>query len=51
MNPPLAIDEGRFVNIHGLEQWVSLRGTQLDNPVLLIIPGAGAGMSGPGRTR
>ncbi len=45
MNPPLAIDDGRFVSIHGLEQWVSLRGTRLDNPVLLIIPGAGAGMS------
>jgi pimeloyl-ACP methyl ester carboxylesterase len=41
-----AIDEGRFVNIHGLEQWVTLRGTHVDNPVLLIIPGPGAGMSG-----
>jgi pimeloyl-ACP methyl ester carboxylesterase len=40
-----AIDEGRFVNIHGLEQWVSLRGSHVDNPVLLIIPGPGVGLS------
>jgi pimeloyl-ACP methyl ester carboxylesterase len=39
------IDAGRFLNIHGLEQWVSLRGSHADNPVLLIIPGPGAGMS------
>jgi len=40
-----AIDEGSFVTIHGLEQWVTLRGKDVGNPVLLIIPGAGAGMS------
>ena len=39
------IDEGRYVDIHGLEQWVTLRGSRADNPVLLIIPGLGAGMS------
>ena len=42
---PTAIEEARFVDIHGLEQWVTLRGQRTTNPILLIIPGAGAGMA------
>lgn len=41
--PNRPIDEGLFVDIHGLEQWVTLRGTNANNPVLMIIPGPGAG--------
>jgi len=36
---PLAIDEGQFVEINGVEQWVTVRGRDADNPVLLILHG------------
>lgn len=39
------IDEGLFVDVHGVEQWITLRGERRDNPVLLTIPGPGAGFS------
>ncbi len=43
----LAIDEGSFVNINGYEQWITIRGRSLENPVFLWIHGGpgGAGMS------
>ena len=37
------IDQGLFVDVHGVEQWITLRGERRDNPVLLFIPGCGAG--------
>ena len=40
------IDEGLFVTIHGVDQWVTMRGYDLNNPVLLLISGAGAALSG-----
>jgi pimeloyl-ACP methyl ester carboxylesterase len=40
---PNGIDEGRFININGLDQWVTIRGQNLDNPVLLYLHG-GPGM-------
>ena len=39
------IDEGVFADVHGVEQWVTLRGESRTNPVLLMIPGPGAGFS------
>lgn len=36
---PLAIDEGQFVAINGVEQWVTARGRDAGNPVLLILHG------------
>lgn len=39
------IDEGLFVDVHGVEQWVTLRGADRGNPVVLFIPGPGAGFS------
>jgi pimeloyl-ACP methyl ester carboxylesterase len=39
------IDEGLFADVHGVAQWITLRGDRRDNPVLLIIPGPGAGFS------
>src|SRR5688500_15631513 len=41
-----AVEEARFVNIHGVEQWVTLRGRDRANPVLMIVGGAGAALSG-----
>ena len=41
----LSIDDGLFVDIHGLEQWVTLRGRDVGNPALMIVTGAGAAFS------
>lgn len=35
----LAIDEGAFVEINGVEQWVAARGRDAENPVLLLLHG------------
>jgi pimeloyl-ACP methyl ester carboxylesterase len=43
---PNGIDEERFVRIGGEEQWVTIRGRNRDNPVILIVGGLGA--DGPG---
>jgi len=41
-----AIDEGLFLDINGIEQWVTIRGQDQRNPVLLILHGGpGMGMS------
>jgi len=39
------IDEGLFVEVNGLEQWVVMRGTAAENPALLIISGPGVALS------
>ncbi|MEO8114405.1 MAG: alpha/beta hydrolase [Phenylobacterium sp.] len=36
---PMAIDEGLFVDINGMPQWVTLRGADLANPVMLLLHG------------
>jgi pimeloyl-ACP methyl ester carboxylesterase len=43
---PNGIDEQRFVRIGGQDQWVTIRGRDRDNPVILIVGGLGA--DGPG---
>ena len=46
----LAIDEGAFVNINGVDQWVTIRGQDLSNPVLLFLhggPGLGSAFLAP----
>ncbi|HEY8574247.1 alpha/beta hydrolase [Phenylobacterium sp.] len=40
-----AIDEGLFAPIRGEEQWVTIRGRDRGNPVVMILGGAGAGLS------
>ena len=39
------IDEGMFVEIHGLQQWVTVRGSDQSNPVLLVVHGTGFALS------
>jgi pimeloyl-ACP methyl ester carboxylesterase len=35
----MPIDEGLFVDFNGVEQWITLRGRDLSNPVLLMLHG------------
>lgn len=41
----IPVDEARFVSIDGVDQWVTIRGQDRNNPVLLIVGGAGAALS------
>ena len=38
------IEEGRFVSVRGVDQWITIRGEDRCNPALLILAGPGAGM-------
>ncbi len=42
---PISIDEGRFVPINGKNQWITVRGDNIGNPVLLILSGPGVALS------
>jgi pimeloyl-ACP methyl ester carboxylesterase len=42
IHTPNGIDEGRYVLIGGLRQWVQIRGESRDNPVLLFVHGGPA---------
>jgi pimeloyl-ACP methyl ester carboxylesterase len=47
---PQPIDEGMFVPINGLDQWVTIRGSDTHNPVILFLhggPGAASSSSAP----
>lgn len=43
------VDEGLFVTIGGVGQWVTLRGRDLRNPVVLIVSGPGVAFSAMAR--
>ena len=42
--PPTPVNEQAFVQIGGIEQWISIRGDSRDNPVILMLHG-GPGVS------
>lgn len=44
-NSSTAIDETSFVSIGGIDQWISIKGENRDNPVLLVVHG------GPGESQ
>jgi len=44
---PDAIDEGRYVSIGGIEQWVTIRGENRHNPVLLFLHGGPGDATNP----
>jgi pimeloyl-ACP methyl ester carboxylesterase len=41
----LSMHEGMFVEIDGVPQWVTIRGSDLHNPILLILHGTGFALS------
>lgn len=44
---PNGVQEGAFVDIGGLKQWIQIRGEDRDNPVLLFVHGGPGGSSWP----
>jgi pimeloyl-ACP methyl ester carboxylesterase len=41
----MRLELGKFVDINGLQQWITIRGNDPANPVLLILPGPGTALS------
>src|SRR5262249_42939091 len=46
-NPPRGIDEASFIRIGGIEQWVTVRGQDRDNAVLLFLHGGPGDVTNP----
>jgi hypothetical protein len=44
---PNGIDEASFVTVGGIEQWITIRGEDRDNPVLLFLHGGPADVTNP----
>jgi pimeloyl-ACP methyl ester carboxylesterase len=44
---PKGIDEAQYVTIGGIEQWVTIRGWDRDNPVLLFVHGGPGDVTNP----
>jgi pimeloyl-ACP methyl ester carboxylesterase len=47
ISSPKGIDEAQFVTIGGIEQWVTIRGWDRDNPVLLFLHGGPGDVTNP----
>ncbi len=43
--PNSRIDEGGFADVHGVPQWLTIRGADIRNPALLMIGGPGFGLA------
>lgn len=47
ISTPNGIDEGRYLKIGGIEQWVTIRGEDRANPVLLVLHGGPGDATNP----
>ncbi len=47
ISSPKGIDEAQFVTIGGIEQWITIRGWDRDNPVLLFLHGGPGDVTNP----
>ncbi|MBC5803384.1 MAG: alpha/beta hydrolase [Candidatus Eremiobacteraeota bacterium] len=47
ISSPRGIDEAQFVSIGGIEQWITIRGWDRDNPVLLFLHGGPSDVTNP----
>ena len=43
LHGPNAVQEGRYVRIGGVDQWISIRGQDRSNPIILIVHGGPGG--------
>jgi pimeloyl-ACP methyl ester carboxylesterase len=44
---PNGIDEAKFININGAEEWITIRGDNKDNPVILFLHGGPSEANSP----
>jgi pimeloyl-ACP methyl ester carboxylesterase len=42
-----SIEEGRYVNLGGIEQWITIKGDNIENPVILFIHGGPGSVMSP----
>jgi pimeloyl-ACP methyl ester carboxylesterase len=47
ISTPNGIDEGKYLNIGGIEQWVTIRGEDRANPVVLVLHGGPGDATNP----
>jgi len=47
IDTPNGINEAAFVKIGGIDQWIVIRGQNIDNPVLLVLHGGPGATTGP----
>lgn len=47
IDAPNGINEGMFVKIGGIDQWITIRGQNRDNPVLLVLHGGPGAATSP----
>jgi pimeloyl-ACP methyl ester carboxylesterase len=47
ISSPNGINEGSFVTVGGIEQWITIRGLDRDNPVLLFLHGGPGDVTNP----
>ena len=47
ISSPNGIDEARFINVNGADQWITVRGENKDNPVVLFLHGGPSEANSP----